>query len=203
MVKAETQDTTSTKQEPFPITIKTKAGLTIFIIFLTVIAIEAIGFVLVRLSIAQALGEILIAIDLGSVIVLFIGALTLTYLYYTRYVQREIILGQNNFSLKVGKRLFEYKWNEFSLVALSIATATVGIKGFSIRIYEDDLEGEYVELPIYRFPKQTQKLIFSDPSTIIDSAGKIMSVFDLRKKISDKVRSIQAQQENLKSHQKS
>ncbi len=196
MAKAETQNTTSTKQDPFPIMIKTKAGLTIFIIFLTTIAIETIGFVLIRLSIAQVLGEILIAIDLGSVIVLFIGGLTLTYLYYTRYVRREIILGKNNFSLKVGKRLFEYKWSEFSLVALSIATSAIGIKGFSIRIYADDLEGEYVELPIYRFPKRPQKVIFSDPLTIFDSSGELIDVFDLRKKISNKIRSIQAQQEN-------
>jgi hypothetical protein len=153
MIKNEAQDSLSKHQESLPDVIKTKGVFTIILVFLAFSSALLLGFVVFRLILAQALGEIIIIVDLGSVIVLIIGALTLTYLYYTRYVKREIVFTKSNFTLKVGKRIFEYKWKEFSIVALSIAVTTSGIKGFTIRLYNTDLEGDYVELPLYRFPK--------------------------------------------------
>ncbi len=174
MIEKGDQQSTSTQEESFPIIMESRRGFTIILIFLTILAIEVFGFFLIRSSIAQSVGEPMIIIDIPSVIVLIVGAFTITYLYYTRYIKRVITLGKDNFSLKVGKRLFEYKWEDFSLVALSVATSAAGIKGFSIRIYEDDLEGEYVELPIYRFSKS-------------------IDVFDIRNQIEEKIRGTQAQ----------
>ncbi len=179
MIEKGAQESTSAQQESFPIIMESRRGFIIILIFLTILAVEVFGFFLIRSSIAQSVGEPMIIIDIPSVIVLIVGAFSLTYLYYTRYVKRVITLGQDNFSLKVGTRLFEYEWKDFALVALSVATAAAGIKGFSIRIYEDDLEGEYVELPIYRFPKS-------------------IDVFDLRSQIEEKIRSTQAQLEKNK-----
>ncbi|MFW9905510.1 MAG: hypothetical protein ACFFFH_14305 [Candidatus Thorarchaeota archaeon] len=152
MTKANSEDFTVIGVEQLPIVIQSKAGFTLIMIFLTILAIEFLGFIFLRLSIAQTFGELLIIIDIPSVIVLLIGAVTLTYLYYTRYVRRVLTLDHINFSLKVGKRLYEYEWSDFSIVALSIATAAAGVKGYTIRLYKN-VDGEYVELPIYRFPK--------------------------------------------------
>ncbi|MHA2304518.1 MAG: hypothetical protein ACXACU_03930, partial [Candidatus Hodarchaeales archaeon] len=153
MIKKEALDSSSINQESLPNVIKTKGGFTIIVFFTIFSSALVLGFVVLRLILAQALGEIIIIVDLGSVIVLIIGAITLTYFYYTRYIKREIVFTDSTLALKVGKRVFEYKWNEFSVVALSLAIATSGIKGFTIRLYNTDLEGDYVELPIYRFPK--------------------------------------------------
>jgi hypothetical protein len=153
MTKNEAQDLPSIRQEPLPDVIETKGVITIIMIFVIFSSALVLGFVALRLMLAQVLGEIIIIVDLGSVIVLIIGAFTLTYFYYTRYIKREIVFTNSTVALKVGKRVFEYKWNEFSIVALSIGVATSGIKGFTIRLYDTDLEGDYVELPIYRFPK--------------------------------------------------
>lgn len=132
----------------------TAAGRSTFLLsFLTILAVETFGFFTLRSTIAQSLGQSLIVIDLGSIIVLFLGAGTLSYLYYTRYVRRQLIFTNNSVCLRIGKRDFEYKWKEFKIVALSIASSHVGAKGFSIRIYPEELEGEYVELPIYKFSK--------------------------------------------------
>ncbi|MFX1285989.1 MAG: hypothetical protein ACFFB5_20265 [Promethearchaeota archaeon] len=174
MTESGAQEATSAQQELFPIIIESRRGLTLILIFIIILAIEVFGFFLIRSVVAQSVGEQIIIIDVPSVIVLIIGAFTLTYLYYTHYVKRVITLGQDSFSLKVGKRLYEYKWNEFSFVALSVATSAAGIKGFTIRIYQTDLEGDYVELPIYRFTKS-------------------VDVFDLRNQIEEKIRNTQAQ----------
>ncbi|MHA1994545.1 MAG: hypothetical protein ACW97Z_08405 [Candidatus Hodarchaeales archaeon] len=160
--------------------LRTYGKMTLILAFLLVLAIETMGFFMIRSTIAQAMGQALIVIDLGSVIVLFLGAGTLTYFYYTRYVRREILFEAKSFTLKIGKREFSYEWDEFSLVTLSTASATYGPKGFSIRLYTDDLEGEYVELPMYRFTKG-------------------VDVFDLRTMIEDKVK-IAAKEVKVKSN---
>ena len=144
---------------------------TLLLSFFLILTVETIGFFVIRSNIAQAMGQELVVIDLGSIIVLFLGAGTLAYLYYTRYVRRQIILNNKSFCLKVGKRQFDYQWNEFKLVALSIASSHIGAKGFSIRVYTDDLEGEYVELPVYKFSKQ-------------------VDIFELRTNIEEKIRNI-------------
>jgi hypothetical protein len=161
-------------------TLVTSGKSTLVLAFFMVLAIETIGFFTIRSSIAQSLGQTLVVIDLGSVIVLFLGAATLAYLYYTRYVKRQIIFRNDTFTLMVGKRKFEYNWDEFSFVALSIASSHIGAKGFSIRIYTDDLEGEYVELPMYRFTKQ-------------------IDIFELRQKINEKVNQSKPTQEKKKN----
>ena len=98
------------------VTLETSEKSTLLLSFFLVLAIETIGFFIIRSSIAKSLGQSLIVIDLGSIIVLFLGAATLSYLYYTRYVKRKIILQKDSFVLMVGKRKFEYNWNEFSFI---------------------------------------------------------------------------------------
>ena len=139
---------------------RTSEKSTLLLSFLLVLTVETIGFFIIRSNIAIAMGQALIVIDLGSVIVLLFGAATLTYLYYTRYVRRELIFENKSFILKIGKRSFKYNWNEFKIVALSISSSHVGPKGFCIRLYINDLEGEYVEIPVYRFSKDIDPFSF-------------------------------------------
>jgi hypothetical protein len=148
--------------------ISSSGKMTIIIAFFVILAIESMGFFMLRSSIAQAMGQALIVLDLGSVIVLLLGAGTLAYFYYTRYVRKQVLFLNKKFTLKIGTRDFTYQWKEFSLVVLSTAQATYGPKGYSIRLYTDDLDGEYVELPIYRF--------------------KNADAFEIRKKIEEKIK---------------
>jgi hypothetical protein len=150
------------------VSITSTGKMAIILAFLLILAVETIGFFIIRSTIAQSMGQALIVIDLGSIIVLFLGAGTLSYLYITRYVRREILFLDKTVTLKIGKREYEYQWDEFSLVALSTASASYGPKGYCIRLFIDDLEGEYVELPIYRFSKS-------------------VDAFDIRDKIEEKV----------------
>jgi hypothetical protein len=163
--------------EPLPITHTTKASYSLILTFLIIFASEILGFTILRYQIAQALGEAYVVIDIFSILAQIIGALSLTYLYYTRYVKRVLILDKDKVTLKIGKRKYEYSWDEFSFVSLSIASSHIGAKGHSIRLYENDLDGEYVDLPVYRFP------------TIID-------IFDLREKINKKIQSVSKKQRN-------
>jgi hypothetical protein len=91
-------------------------------------------------------------INIGSMIIAIFGAIPLTYYYQTRYVRRTLRLDPENFTIKVGKKEFNYSWNEFSLVALATSSASYGAKGFMIRLYEDTIDSDYIDLPLYRFP---------------------------------------------------
>ncbi|UCG01174.1 MAG: hypothetical protein JSW11_16340 [Candidatus Heimdallarchaeota archaeon] len=93
----------------------------------------------------------------------------MSYLYFTRYVKRTLVLKPDGFVLTVGKRSFEYSWSDFSVVSLSVSYSHYGAKGFMIKLYEEDLEGDYVDLPIYRF------------------SSKEIDVFDLRNQIEQKI----------------
>lgn len=171
MEQSKVQEIDPIFEEIFPIIHKTKGYFSIIMIFLIIFALEILGFTSLRYQIAQIFGEEYIVIDIFSVIVQIMGAITLSYLYYTRYLKRELVFDKNTIIFKIGKRKYEYKWDEFSFVSLSIASSHIGAKGFSIRLYESDLEGEYVDLPVYRFP------------TITD-------IFDLRIKIDRKIKSL-------------
>ncbi|MFW9855326.1 MAG: hypothetical protein ACFFFG_09695 [Candidatus Thorarchaeota archaeon] len=164
------KDTPLKPSEEFsPNILQTRALWNFLWIFLTILAVETLGFVLIRVNIAAWQG--IIVIDLGAVFFLILGALTLGYLYYTRYVKRVIIFGDKRFSISVGKNLYQYEWKNFRMVALAIARGTAGVKGFLIRIYQGDLESEYVDLPIYRFSKK-------------------INAFDLRSQIDEKISSV-------------
>ncbi|MFW9778458.1 MAG: hypothetical protein ACFFE8_06340 [Candidatus Heimdallarchaeota archaeon] len=162
-----------------PSVLKTRGTWNIIWIVLTILAIETLGFVLIRVNVAQSAGETIIVIDLFTPIILIFGALTLGYLYYTRYVRRSLTLGDEIITFVIGKKTHEYRWRDFSMVSLAISTGTVGVKGFLIRLYEEDIKGEYIDLPIYRFSKD-------------------IDVFDLRRQIAKKLETIRAES---KSHQ--
>lgn len=174
-------DSNNSIQEFSPTTLTTRPLFTLIFIFVIVLAIELLGFTVIRLSIAQALGEVNIAIDLGSVIAILLGAITITYLYYTRYAKRILIVEKDGFTLFIGKRSYDYTWEDFSLVALSMSYSATGIRGFIIRLFESDLEGEYVDLPVYRFPQ------------------KDFDVFDLRSQINEYVQQSQSQSKSKAS----
>lgn len=172
-----TEDIGAMEKDPpdfSPSILRTRGVWTFLWIFLTILAVETLGFLLIRVNIAQSAGEVFIAIDLFTPFVLVFGALTLGYLYYSRYTRRILILGAETVTLKIGKKTYEYKWRDFSIVSLSIATSTVGVKGYLIRLYEVDIKGEYIDLPVYRFSKD-------------------FDVFDLRKQIATKLKTIQAE----------
>ncbi|MFW9997170.1 MAG: hypothetical protein ACFFD4_34320 [Candidatus Odinarchaeota archaeon] len=153
-----------------PLTLKSRALFPMLFAFVIILAVEILGFTTLRLQIARALGEAMIAVDFGSVAVMIFGALSISYYYYTRYAKRELILSKEGFTLKVGhKNVYEYTWSEFSLVALSLSYSATGTRGYLIRLFENDLEGEYVDLPLYRFSKKP-------------------NVFDLRSQIVEMVR---------------
>jgi hypothetical protein len=141
-------------QEFFPIAYKTSAKLTVTFTFFVVLALGLLGFVMLRMAIAESMGQEAFAIDIFSVSILIVGSMSLTYLYYKRYAKRELIITKESCTLIVGNRSYDYTWKEFTIVALSVSPSSTGIKGFVIRLYESDLDGEYVDLPVYRFPKK-------------------------------------------------
>ena len=108
----------------------------------------------------------------------------MTYWYYSRYVSRTLTFTEAGFTIRVGKRFFEYPWKEFSIVALSMASSATGTKGHVIRLYVSDLDGEYVDLPMYRFTK-------------------IIDTFELREQIEATVRLNQPQIKIKRSNVKS
>lgn len=133
---------------------KTKAGFSILLTFGIILTLESLAFIMIGFFISRVTGVPLIPINLITIGFMLFGAYFLTYYYYSRYVRRELILDSEGVCLKVGKRSFEYPWSDFSIVALSVSYSHFGAKGYLIKLFEDDLKGEYIDLPIYRFPKQ-------------------------------------------------
>lgn len=172
MTKPALQNTAMDQEEV--VKYQTKHRFQMIFIFAIVLMFESLSAVVLLLLLTNIFGELILVIDLPSIVLLIIGAITITYYYITRYVKRVLILEPKGFCLKVGKRSFEYLWSDFSLVALSVAYSYYGAKGFVIKLYHDDLEGDYVDLPIYRFPKT-------------------INVFDLRNQIEEKIRFKNAQ----------
>ncbi|MFX0183241.1 MAG: hypothetical protein ACFE95_09205 [Candidatus Hodarchaeota archaeon] len=134
------------------IIVKSKNRGSFILSFLLVLAGLTLTFVVIRLYFAQFFGQQYIAIDLPSLIVSILGATILTYLYHTRYVRRVLVLRPHNFSITIGKQLYEYSWSDFSIVVLGTSSASYGAKGFIIRLYEDKLDSEYIDIPLYRYP---------------------------------------------------
>jgi hypothetical protein len=135
------------------IILESKGGLTVILIFGLILTGNSLAVVFLRIQLASFLGQSLIAIDAGSLLISILGAVVITYLYYTRYVKRYLIMKTEDFTLKIGKREYTYPWSDFSIVALSTAPSSYGTKGFVVRLYKEDLSSDYVDLPLYRFPK--------------------------------------------------
>ena len=150
-LKSEDELTIEEIENPWLI-LETKGRLAKLFIFLIALTLETLGFFVMRLSIARGLGQEYIAVDILTMIVLVIGAFSVAYWYYTRYVKRRIIFGEKKFQLDIGKHSYQYDWSDFSLVALTVSPSHAGIKGYMIRVYEKDLDSEYVDIPLYRFP---------------------------------------------------
>jgi len=147
----------------------TKIGFSILLSFGIMLAIVSFGFITVGLLIYETIGIPGIPINIITIVLALVGAAMGTYFYHTRYVRRELVLNSEGFSLRIGKRIYEYSWSDFSLVALSVSYSHYGAKGYIIKLYEGDLEGEYVDLPIYHFSKS-------------------IDIFSLRQEIETKVR---------------
>jgi len=169
----QTQNSESTVEPKEELTLSTGIGISILLVYGIVLMLESIFFIFMGSVIIQATGVPGIpinAITLGS---LLLGAIVFTYYYHTRYVKRMIILGKNTVEVRIGKREFKYDWSDFKIIALSVSYSSYGAKGFILKLFEDDLEsGEYIDLPIYKFPK------------------KQVDVFDLRNEIQEKLRLI-------------
>ncbi len=135
------------------LTLKSRKVFSNILTFGLVLTLESLIILTLQLELANVLNTDVIYINLGSLFISIAGAITFTYYYYTRFKRRILILRLDNFSLQFGKEVFEYSWKDFSLVALATASATYGAKGYIIRLYENDLDGDYVDLPLYRFPK--------------------------------------------------
>jgi len=148
--------------------LSTRVGFSIILVYGIILLLESIFFLATGTLITQITGSPLIPINIATISFLLFGAVGFTYYYHTRYVKREIIIEPDKFSISIGKRIHEYKWIDFSLVALAVSFSHYGAKGLIIRLFEEDLEGEYVDLAIYRFPKS-------------------INVFDLRNKIEERV----------------
>ena len=133
------------------------------------LAVVSFGFITVGFFIYQIVGIPGIPINLITIALAMFGATIGTYFYHTRYVRRQLTMNSDGFALKIGKRLYEYSWSDFSLVALSVSYSHYGAKGYIIKLYVDDLQGEYVDLPIYHFSKS-------------------IDIFSLRNEIEEKVR---------------
>ncbi len=170
----------STEQEGVT-SFTTKMGISIVLSFGIMLCIMSFGFITIGMFTTQLVGAVAISINLFTIGLVLFGAVIATYYYHTRYVRKEMILKPDGFSLKIGKRLFEYDWADFSLVVLSVAYSHYGAKGFIIKLYVDDFESEYVDLPIYRFPKT-------------------IDIFDLRQQITERVRLAQSGVKNKKGH---
>lgn len=162
----------STEQEGVT-SFTTKIGISIVLSFGIMLTIMSFAFITIGMFTTQLVGVVAIPINLITIGLVLFGAVIATYYYHTRYVRKEMILKPDGFCLKIGKRLFEYEWAEFSLVVLSVASSHYGAKGFVIKLFVDDFDGEYVDLPIYRFPKATD-------------------IFDLRLQITERVRLAQS-----------
>lgn len=158
----------STEQEEVT-SFSTKIGFSIILSFGIMLTIISFGFITIGMFTTQLMGVVAIPINLITIGLVMFGAVIATYYYHTRYVRKEMILEADGFCLKIGRRTFEYKWADFSLVVLSVAYSHYGAKGFIIKLYVDALDSEYVDLPIYRF------------------SGSI-DVFDLRQQITERVR---------------
>ncbi|MHA2173973.1 MAG: hypothetical protein ACXACP_04235 [Candidatus Hodarchaeales archaeon] len=152
------------------IILTSKLGIGIILTFGLALLLVSTLFIMSGTLVMQITREVLIPINIITISALLFGAIVVTYYYHTRYVRRKLIITPEGCTLSVGTRLFEYKWSEFSIVALSVSYSTYGPKGYIIKLFEDDLEGEYIDLPIYRFSKS-------------------IDIFDLRSYIEKKVRS--------------
>ncbi|MHA2246719.1 MAG: hypothetical protein ACXADY_17380 [Candidatus Hodarchaeales archaeon] len=164
----ESYDSILTQEET---TLTSKVGISILLSFGIILLLETVAFITIGMFTSQITGVMMIPINLLTIGLMLFGAVVATYYYYTRYVKKELILTQDGLCLMIGKRSFDYLWSDFSLVALSVSHTHYGAKGFIIKLFVDDLDGEYVDLPIYRFPKS-------------------INVFDLRNQIEKKVRDI-------------
>ena len=171
MTQTLTHDSSTEQEEVTSFT--TKIGLSIVLSFGIMLAIMSLAFITFGMFTTQLVGVTAIPINIITIGLMLVGAAIATYYYHTRYVRKEMILEPDGFCLKVGKRSFEYHWADFSLVVLSVAHTHYGAKGYIIKLYVDDLEGEYVDLPIYRFPKS-------------------IDIFDLRHQITERVRLAQS-----------
>jgi hypothetical protein len=145
-------------------------GVGIILSFGLSLMLVSVLFIITGTIVAQVTGEYLIPINIFTIVLLLIGAVVVTYYYHTRYVRRILVIGSDGISLSIGQRVHEYKWSDFSIVALSVSYSTYGPKGYIIKLFESDLQGEYVDLPIYRF-------------------SKTMDIFDLRNLVEERVRS--------------
>ncbi|MHA1947163.1 MAG: hypothetical protein ACXAC6_12090 [Candidatus Hodarchaeales archaeon] len=156
MIKQKTQQKELSIEEDEMLVLKAKRGFSLLLTFGLILGIESVIFLMLQLQLANMLNQSVFAINLGSIIISIAGAITFTYYYHTRFGRRILIIGSKDFSLQVGKKVFEYTWSEFSLVALATASATYGAKGYMLRLFEDDLDSDFVDLPLYRFPKVDQ-----------------------------------------------
>jgi hypothetical protein len=153
MIKQKTRQKEHSNENEDLIVHNSKSGFSLLLTFGIVLSIESVTFLILQLELANMLNQSVFAINLGSIVLSIAGAITFTYYYHTRFGRRKLILGLKDFSLQIGKNVFEYTWSDFSLVALSTASATYGSKGYILRLFEDDLDSEFVDLPLYRFPK--------------------------------------------------
>jgi hypothetical protein len=147
----------------------TKIGFSIILSFGIMLCVVSFAFITVGIFTSQLIGIYAIPINIVTIALLLLGATIATYYYHTRYIRRELILNTDGFCLKLGRRIYEYIWSDFSIVALSVSYSHYGAKGYIIKLFVDDLEGEYVDLPIYHFSKS-------------------IDVFGLRNQIEEKVR---------------
>lgn len=168
----QTQNSESTVEQKEELILSTSIGISILLIFGIVLMLESIFFIAIGLVITQTTGAPGVPINVISIGALLLGAMVFTYYYHTRYVKRMLILGKDSVEVKIGKREFKYDWSDFKLVALSVSYSSYGAKGFIIKLFEDEIDGEYIDLAIYKFP------------------NKAVDVFDLRNEIQEKLRLI-------------
>ncbi len=169
----------STEQEGVT-SFTTKMGFSIVLSFGIMLTIMSFGFITIGMFTTQLVGAVAIPINLFTIGLVLVGTVIATYYYHTRYVRKAMILKPDGFCLKIGKRSFEYEWADFSLVVLSVASSHYGAKGYIIKLYVDDFDSEYVDLPIYRFSKS-------------------IDIFDLRHQIIERVRLAQSGVKDKKS----
>lgn len=167
MTQTSTRDSSIAQEEVTGFS--TRLGISVVLSFGIILTIMSLGFITIGIFVSQLTGVGAIPINLITIGFMLVGAIIATYYYHSRYVRKKLILEPDGFCLKVGKRSFEYQWSEFSLVALSVSYSHYGAKGFIIRLYVDDLDGEYVDLPIYQFSKS-------------------IDIFDLRQQVEERVR---------------
>lgn len=176
-----TQTTTyDSSIEPEQVTnYSTRMGISIILTFGIMLIIVSFAFITVGIFVSQITGIMFLPINLFSISLSLLGASVATYYYHTRYVRKVLIMNPDGFCLKIGKRSFEYSWSEFSMVALSVSHSHYGAKGFIIRLFVDDLEGDYVDLPIYKFPKSID--VFDIRSLVEEKVLKAQSIGSQKK----------------------